>query len=45
LLHISMCFKSLASKMLLKESNKISITEHEIRTTGKVVHNLPVIVP
>lgn len=41
LLHISVCCKSLASQMLVKEYTQVEITACQIRTIGTVVHNHP----
>jgi hypothetical protein len=43
--HVGICCKSLDIQMLLKGSKEMEMTGREIRPVGRVVRNLPVIVP
>jgi len=45
LLHVDICCKALASRVLFKESEVVKTPGGKIGTTGRVVHSLPVIAP
>ena len=44
LLHVGICYKSLASHILLIQFRKMEITRNEIRIVVRVCHNLPAVV-
>jgi hypothetical protein len=43
LFHIDICYKSLATHILLIEFREMEITRSEIRIVVRVVHNLPAV--
>lgn len=45
MLHVDICCKVLARMVLFKESEVVKTPGGKIGTTGRVVHNLPVIAP
>jgi hypothetical protein len=45
LLHVDICSKALASRVLFKESEVVKTPGGKFGTTDRVVHSLPVIVP
>jgi len=44
LLHVGICYKSLASHMFLIQFREIEITRNEFRVVVRVCHNLPAVV-